>query len=285
MIPTLVIALREGVEASLIIGIIAAFLVKEGRRDTLRQMWVGVGIAIALCLGVAVVLRVVGQELPETGQASLETAVSLVAVAAVTYMIVWMRRHARGIKAALEGSAADALAAGSTMALVAMAFLAVLREGFETSAFLLAAFQDATDTTAAGAGAVLGLVAAVAIGIGLYRGGVRINLARFFRITGLVLVFVAAGLLATAVHTAHEAGWFNGLQAQALDLSWLVQPGAISGSLLTGMLGLQSQPTVGEALAYVLYAAPMALYVLWPDRLRLRRRPLRAKAVPAESAA
>ena len=113
----------------------------------------------------------------------------------------------------------------------------------------------------------------------------RINLARFFRITGLVLVFVAAGLLATAVHTAHEAGWLNGLQGQALDLSWLVKPGTVSGSLLTGMLGLQPQPTVGEALVYVLYAVPMALYVLWPDRLRPRRRALRPRAVPAESTA
>jgi high-affinity iron transporter len=286
MIPTLVIALREGVEASLIIGIIAAFLVREGRRDAIRQMWLGVGIAIALCMGVAVALRLVGQELPERGQASLETVVGLVAVAAVTYMIVWMRRHARGIKSALEGDAASALAAGSTTALVAMAFLAVLREGFETSAFLLAAFQDAADTTAAGAGAVIGLLAAVAIGIGLYRGGVRIKLSRFFRITGLVLVFVAAGLLATAVHTAHEAGWLSGLQGQAVDLSWLVRPGTVIGSLLTGMLGLQPQPTVGEALVYVLYAVPMALYVVWPDRLRPRRRPSRIRsATPVESPA
>ena len=135
------------------------------------------------------------------------------------------------------------------MALVAMAFLAVLREGFETSVFLLAAFQDSTDTTAAGFGAMLGLLAAIAIGLGIYRGGVRINLSRFFRITGLILVFVAAGLLATSAHTAHEAGWFNGLQGQALDLSWLVQPGTISGSLLTGMLGLQPTPTVIETLA------------------------------------
>ena len=190
-------------------------------------------------------------------------------------MIVWMRRNARGIKAVLEGEAASALAAGSTMALVAMAFLAVLREGFETSVFLLAAFQNASDTTAAGAGAVLGLLAAVAIGLGLYRGGVRINLTRFFRITGLVLVFVAAGLLATAAHTAHEAGWINGLQGQAVDLSWLVQPGTITGSLLTGMLGLQPSPTVIEAMVYLLYAVPMALYVLWPDQLRLRRPPRR----------
>jgi high-affinity iron transporter len=272
MIPTFVITLREGVEASLIVGIIAAFLVREGRRDALRQMWIGVAIAVALCTAVAVALEVVGQELPQRQQEGLETVVGLIAVFAITYMIVWMRRHARGIKAELEGEAASALATGSTIALVAMAFLAVLREGFETSVFLLAAFNDASDTTAAGAGAVLGLLAAVAIGIGLYRGGVRINLSRFFRVTGLVLVFVAAGLLATAAHTAHEAGWINGLQAQAADLSWLVQPGTVSGSLLTGMLGLQPHPTVIEALLYMLYAVPMALYVLWPDRLRGRRR-------------
>jgi high-affinity iron transporter len=276
MIPTFVITLREGVEASLIVGIIAAFLVKEGRSDAMRQMWIGVGIAIVLCTGVAILLEVIGQQLPQQQQEGLETVVGLIAVSTISYMIVWMRRHARGIKATLEGDAASALAAGSTMALVGMAFLAVLREGFETSVFLLAAFQDATDTTAAGAGAVLGLVAAVAIGLGLYRGGVRIKLTRFFRITGLVLVFVAAGLLATAAHTAHEAGWINGLQGQALDLSWLVQPGTVSGSLLTGMLGLQPSPTVIEVLVYGLYAVPMALYVLWPDHLRGRRRPSRA---------
>jgi high-affinity iron transporter len=286
MIQTLVIALREGVEASLIVGIIAAFLASEGRRDAMRQVWVGVGIAVALCLGIAVLLRLVGEQLPQREQEGLATVIGLIAVAAVSYMIVWMRRHARGIKRHLEASAASALAAGSTMALVAMAFLAVLREGFETSVFLLATFQDAPDPTAAGAGALIGLVAAVAIGVGIYRGGVRFNLTRFFRITGLVLVFVAAGLLSTSLHTAHEAGWFNGLQGQAIDLSWLVQPGTISGSLLTGMLGLQPKPTVGEALVYALYAVPMAFYVLWPDRLRLRRAPSRMRrTAPAESPA
>ncbi|HET9591731.1 MAG TPA: iron uptake transporter permease EfeU [Solirubrobacterales bacterium] len=272
MIPTFVITLREGVEASLIIGIIAAFLVKEGRRDAMRQMWMGIAIAIVLCIGVAVLLEVVGQQLPQKEQEGLETVVGLIAVSAVTYMIVWMRRHARGIKAQLEGEAASALATGSTLALVGMAFLAVLREGFETSVFLLAAFQDSTDTTAAGAGAILGLVAAIAIGLGLYRGGVRINLTRFFRITGLVLVFVAAGLLASAAHTAHEAGWINGLQGQAIDLSWLVQPGTVSGSLLTGMLGLQPSPTVIEAIVYLAYVIPVAAYVLWPQGMRVRPR-------------
>ncbi len=286
MIPTFVITLREGVEASLIVGIIAAFLVKEGRQDALRQMWIGVGVAIVLCAAVGVGLDQIGQQLPQREQEGLETVIGVIAVAAVTYMIIWMRRHARGIKAALEGEAATALAAGSTIALVAMAFLAVLREGFETSVFLLAAFQDSSDTTAAGAGAVLGLLAAVAIGLGLYRGGVRINLTKFFRITGLVLVLVAAGLLASAAHTAHEAGWITSFQSQAVDLTWLVQPGTISGSLLTGMLGLQPSPTVIEATVYLAYAVPMTLYVVWPDQLRRRPR-IRARGgqATAETAA
>jgi high-affinity iron transporter len=271
MIPTFVITLREGVEASLIVGIIAAFLVKEGRQDALRQMWIGVVIAVVLCTAVGVGLNILGEELPQQQQEGLETIVGVVAVAMISYMIIWMTRHSRGIKAELEGEAASALANGSTMALVAMAFLAVLREGFETSVFLLA-FQDASNTTAAGAGAILGLVAALAIGVGLYRGGVRINLSRFFRITGLVLVFVAAGLLATAAHTAYEAGWITSFQGQAVDLTWLVKPGEISESLLTGMLGLRPTMTIAETVLYLGYAIPMALFVLWPRSLRLRRR-------------
>src|ERR1700712_2692082 len=287
MIPTFVITLREGVEASLIVGIIAAFLVKEGRRDALRQMWIGVGIAIVLCTAVGVGLDVLNEELPQKQQEGLETIVGVIAVATISYMIIWMTRHSRGIKSELEGEAASALAAGSTMALVGMAFLAVLREGFETSVFLLAAFQDASDTAAAGAGAVLGLLAAVLIGLGLYRGGVRINLSRFFRVTGLILVFVAAGLLASAAHTAHEAGWINSMQSQVLDLSWLVQPGTISGSLLTGMLGLQPQPVLIEAIVYVAYAVPMTLYVLWPDRFRPGKRAPQpqTKSTPAQTTA
>ncbi len=268
MIPTFVITLREGVEASLIVGIIAAFLVKEGRRDALRQMWVGVGIAIVLCSAVGVGLDVVGEELPQKQQEGLETIVGLIAVATISYMIVWMTRHSRGIKAELEGGAASALARGSAMALVAMAFLAVLREGFETSVFLLAAFQNSSNATTAGGGAILGLVGAVAIGVGLYRGGVHINLSRFFRITGLVLVFVAAGLLATAAHTAHEAGWISSFQTEAVSLRWLVQPGTVTESLLTGMLGLRAAPTQIEAFVYLAYAIPMAIYVLWPRRSR-----------------
>jgi len=284
MIPTFVITLREGVEASLIVGIIAAFLVKEGRQDALRQMWVGVGIAVVLCTAVGVGLDLIGEELPQKQQEGMESIIGVIAVATITYMIIWMTRHSRGIKAELEGEAASALATGSAMALVGMAFLAVLREGFETSVFLLAVFQDATDIAAAAAGAVLGLLCAVLIGFALYRGGVRINLSRFFRFTGLILVFVAAGLLASAAHTAHEAGWITSLQSQAVDLSWLVKPGEISGSLLTGMLGLQPHPVTIEVIVYLAYAIPMAIYVLWPQRFRPSSRVRAPKSAPAPGA-
>jgi high-affinity iron transporter len=159
-----------------------------------------------------------------------------------------------------------------------MAFFAVIREGFETAVFLLAAFDATTSPIAAGTGALLGVLLAAALGYGIYRGGVRIDLARFFRVTGVVLVLVAAGLVASALHTAHEAGWLNGLQAQALDLRWLVDPGSVRSALLTGMLGLQPQPTVGEVGGYLLYAVPMLLFVLWPHMRRVRRAP---QAVPS----
>jgi len=222
VLPTFVIALREGVEASLIVGIIAAFLVKEGRRDALGRMWIGVGIAVTLCVAIGIALRVADNNLPQKQQEGLETIIGLVAVGAVTFMIVWMRRHARGLKKSLETSAGTALVQGSAIALVGMAFFAVIREGFETSVFLLAAFDASSSPLAAGSGAVLGVVVAIAIGYGIYKGGVKLNLSRFFRFTGLVLVFVAAGLLATSLHTAHEAGWLNSFQEQAVDLRWLV---------------------------------------------------------------
>src|SRR4051794_2006635 len=270
MLPTFVIGLREGVEASLIVGIVAAFLRQEQRTDALRYVWLGVGVAVVLCLGVGVALQLVDQELPQRQQEGLETVIGLAAVGMVTFMIVWMRRHARGLRRDLESSAASALAQGSVAALVGMAFFAVLREGLETAVFLLAAFQSAANPAAAGFGALLGVLLAVAIGYGIYRGGIKLNMARFFKLTAFVLVLVAAGLLAMAAHTAHEAGWLNLLQDQALDLTWLVDPGTVTSSLLTGMLGLQPQPTVAEVLVYLLYAIPMGAYVLWPERWRRR---------------
>ncbi len=212
MLPTFVIGLREGVEAALIVGIIGAFLKQQGRADAVRWMWAGVGFAVTLCAGIAVGLQILDDELPQAQQEGLETVVAAIAVAMVTFMIVWMRRHARGLAGDLRSAAASALARGSILSLVAMAFFAVVREGIETSVFLLAAFQASGDAVSAGIGATLGVLVAVVIGYGIYRGGVRLNLGRFFRVTAAALVLVAAGLVMSAIHTAHEATWFNGLR-------------------------------------------------------------------------
>jgi len=271
VLATFVIGLREGLEASLIVGIIAAFLAQRGERRALRPMWLGVGVAVGLCAAVAVVLYGVGQSLPFREREMLEGVLALVAVAGVTYMIVWMRRHAYGLKRTLESEAESALLTGSVAALVAMAFLAVLREGLETAIFMLAAFQGSTDPAATGTGAVLGVGVAVGLGYAMYRGAVRIDMARFFRATGLVLVLVAAGLLASAVHEFAEAGLVTALQGRALDLSWLVVPGSVQASLLTGLLGFQPSPTVAEIAIWLAYAVPMTIYVLRPAGARSTR--------------
>jgi high-affinity iron transporter len=281
MLPTLVIGLREGLEASLIVGIVAGFLGRQGRRDALRQVWIGVIAAIGICIAVGVALEVISADLPQAQQEGLETVIGLFAVAMVSYMVIWMRHHARDLKGALEGAALAALSAGSARALVVMAFLAVLREGFETAVFLLAAFQASTAPILAGSGAVIGIIIAVLLGYGIYRGGVKLNMARFFRITGVVLVLVAAGLVMTAFHTAHEAGWVNFGQRQVADLSWLVLPGTPVSSLVTGVLGIQPYPVLVEALAWLIYLVPMLAYLLWPQRRPVR--PDRQPPVPEPS--
>jgi high-affinity iron transporter len=279
VLATFVIGLREGLEAALIVGIVAAFLRQRGRSDAIRLVWLGVAVAIAICASIAVGLQLWSASMPEGQQEALETVVGAAAVVMVTYMIVWMRRHARGLKRDIEDAASIALAQGTAWALIAMAFLAVMREGLETAVFLLAAFNASGNALAAGLGATLGIVAAAATGYGIYRGGVRIDLARFFRLTGIVLVFVAAGLVATALHTAHEAGWVDVGQAQLLDLSAIATPESIQAALLTGALGIQAQPTVIETIGYLVYLVPMALYVTWPQP----RRPRPAVALPSDA--
>jgi high-affinity iron transporter len=281
MLPTFVIGLREGVEASLIVGIVAAFLRQRGATRQMRWVWLGVAVAVAICVAVAVVLQIVDENLPQRQQEQLETVIALVAVAMVTSMIVWMTRHARSLKGELESRAGDALENGSVAALVTMAFLAVLREGLETAVFLLSAFQASTNRTASSAGAILGILLATVIGVAIYKGGVKINLARFFTATGLVLVLVAAGLVAFAMHTGHEAGWINFGQDQLLDLSWLIKPGTVQSALLTGVLGIQPKPTVVEGVAWLLYFVPVTLFVLQSSR----RKPSATASQPTAVAA
>jgi high-affinity iron transporter len=157
-----------------------------------------------------------------------------------------------------------------------------LREGFETSVFLLAAVQASTSRTASGLGALFGIVVAVIIGWLIYRGGKRVNLAKFFTVTGLVLVVVAAGLVSFAAHTAHEAGWLNTGQGRAADLSAIVKPGTVQSALITGVLGIQPRPVWAEVIAWLAYLVPATLYVLWPRGKRVSSRQPTA-AVPIAS--
>jgi high-affinity iron transporter len=280
-----VIGLREGVEAALIVGIIATFLKQQGRSDALRWMWAGVALAIALCVGVAVVLQLIDENLPQRQQEAFEAIVGLIAVAMVTFMIVFMRRHARELGGELRTNAASALAAGSAWGLVAMAFLAVMREGLETAMFMLAAFQATMGTSplVAGMGAVCGVLVAAVIGWGIYRSGMKVNMSRFFRFTAVLLVIIAAGLVSSAIHHANEAALFTSFNTQALDLSWFVIPrsDSITTGLITGLLGVYPFPSVAEVAGWLLYAVPMLTYVLWPQRRTLGRRRDRSVAATA----
>jgi high-affinity iron transporter len=277
MLATFIIGLREGVEAALIVGIIAAFLQRSGRGNALRWVWLGVLLAVALCVAGGVALRLLEQALPEAEQEGLETIVGVVAVGVVSYMVFWMRQHSRSMRSMLETEVGSALARGSVWALVGMAFFAVLREGFETAVFLLAVLQTSSSATAGAIGAVLGLGVATLVGYGIYKGGVRINLAKFFKVTGLVLVLVAAGLVASAVHSANEAGWLTILQSQALDLTWLIRPGTVVAALVTGMLGIRPTPTIAETIGWLVYLVPVGLFVLWPQRRQSQTVPHRAQ--------
>jgi high-affinity iron transporter len=266
VLPTFVIGLREGLEAVLIVTIIATFL--RQNKASLRGLWIGVGAGVALSIVVGIVLKVIEQALPQAQQEGMETVIGGVAVFFVTGMVLWMRTHARSMKRELETAAAAALKDGTTTALALMAFLSVLREGFETSVFLLATFQSASSAPAAMLGALLGIAAAIGLGWLMFAGGVRINLHRFFTVTGVFLVLVAAGLVLNAFRTGHEAGWVTVGQGKTLDLSWLTPTGSVRSALITGVLGIPADPRVIELLGWACYLVPMLALTFWPSSLK-----------------
>lgn len=266
MLATLVIGLREGLEAALIVGMIAAFL----RRNSvsLKPMWFGIGAAVVLSAVVGIILEIVSAALPQQQQEAMETIIGVVAVVIVTFMILWMSKNARSMKSTLEAHAGSAIKGGSVVAMATMAFLAVLREGVETAVFMVAAFQSSLSPIAAGTGAVVGLAIAAGVGFLLFRGAIKLNLAKFFKATGVFLVFVAAGLVMKSLRTAHEAGWVNLGQDPTVSLAWLAPNGSARAAILTGVLGIPSDPRVVEVLGWALYLVPMLAFILWPRTWR-----------------
>jgi high-affinity iron transporter len=263
---TFLIGLREGLEATLIVSIVGAFLKRNGQPT--RPMFAGVALAVLISVAVGVGLDLLSATLPQAQQEMMETVINAVAVVFVTSMIVWMSRNASALKGELEHEAQQALNRGGALALVAMAFLAVLKEGFETAVFLLAAAQTSHGNRwLAVLGGTTGIALSVALGAGLYYGGLKLNLGRFFRITGVFLVLIAAGLVLGALRTAHDAGWVTVGQQQVLDLSGWIPSQSILGALVTGMFGIPADPRLIEVLGWLLYSVPVLIVFLWPARL------------------
>lgn len=267
MLVAFLIMLREGIEASLIVGIIASYLAQTGRRRYLGAVWAGVALAAVLCVAVGFGLKSASGEFPQKQQELFESIVGLVAVVILTSMVFWMKSAAKSIKAELHDRIDASMRAsrGAAMALVGMAFLAVGREGLESVFFLLAIFEQSAGY-AVPLGAFLGLFCAVGVGFLIYWGGVRLNLRQFFRVTGVFIIIVAAGLLAGSLRTLHEAGLWNSLQTVVADWSNALPKDGPLGTVLAGMFGYNDTPTLGEVLIYFAYMVPaLILFFLPPD--------------------
>jgi high-affinity iron transporter len=265
MLGNALIGLREGLEASLVVSILVAFLVRTDRRRELPKVWLGVGVAIAISVGVTLALVLTEQALTFEAQETFGGTLSIVAVGFVTWMIFWMRRAARSISSELRGGLEKALAMGP-IAVVVMAALAVGREGLETSVFFFAAVQAAGETTGPLIGFLVGIAISVVLAYLIYRGAVTLNLWKFFTVTGVLLIFVAAGILAYGVHDLQEAGILPGLQTLAFDVSAAVPADSWYGTLLKGVFNFSPQTTVLEAVVWVLYVAIVLTLFLKPAK-------------------
>lgn len=268
MLAPFLIMLREGLEASLIVGIIAGYLTKTGRSAWLPAVWIGVFLAVAFALFAGAGLQLASASFPQKVQEFFEAIVGIVAVIVLMSMVLWMRAAARTMGHDLRASVDKALSesrAAPEWALIGMVFLAVAREGLETVFFLLAIFQQSPDAGAP-LGALLGLIVSVAVGYGIYAGALRLNLGLFFRWTGIFLIFVAAGLLAGSLKALHEAGVWNALQAQVYDLTAVLPETSPLGTVLSGLLGYRDAPTVGELGLYLIFLALALFLFLRPHK-------------------
>lgn len=273
MFANFLIGLREGLEASLVVGILVAYLVKTDRRDQLRRIWLGVAIAVVVSFGFGAALTFGPRGLTFEAQEAIGGALSIIAVAFVTWMVFWMARQARNMKGELE-SRVDVTAGG--VGLTVLALLAVGREGLETALFIWAATRATGETVGPLLGALLGLVTAVVLGVLVYRGALRMDLRRFFTWTGGFLVVVAAGVVSYGIHDLQEAAILPGLHNVAFDVSAAIPPGSWYGTLLKGTVNFNPRTTWLQLVCWVLYLVPtMTLFVIQV------RRP--ASATPADT--
>jgi high-affinity iron transporter len=266
MISALLITLREGLEAALIVGIVLGLLRRLGKSDQQRWVWAGVGAAVAVSVLAALALGRLGLALEGRGEEIYEGFAMLLAAGVLTWMISWMQRESRQIRTSLEARTQQALSTQSARLLFGFAFVAVVREGLETVLFLTAAALG-TEPGQTLAGALAGLALAALLGWALYASGHRLNLRAFFQVTGLLLIFFAAGLLAHGVHELQEAAILPVLVEHLYDINlWLDDKGVV-GSFLAALLGYNGNPSLLETAAYVGYL----LTITWVAIPRQRR--------------
>ncbi|CAG9295833.1 iron uptake transporter permease EfeU [Celerinatantimonas diazotrophica] len=249
------IMLREGLEATLIVVLIACYLKKTGQSQWMKYVWIGVISAASLCLALGIAIHIGSGEFPQAEQELFEGIVAVIAVIMLTYMVFWMQNSANSVSITQQVEDALTTRQGPARALLLMVFLAVAREGLESVFFLLSAFSQDVGLQAP-IGAVTGLATAIGMGLVLYFAGVRVPLKAFFRWTSLFILFVAAGLAAGAIRAFHEAGLWNHLQALAFNSSEWLSTQSLLGTLLESLLGYQQTPSQSEVLIYVLYLIP-----------------------------
>ena len=280
MLANFLIGLREGLEAGLVVGILIAYLVKIGRRDVLPRIWLSVGLAVALSLGLGCLLTFGTYGLSFAAQELIGGLLSIVAAGFVTWMIFWMLRTARGLSRELR-SEVDSHLTGAGWGLVLVAFLSVGREGIETALIIWAAVRSTGESTIPLISASVGILVAIVLGYLIYRGVVRINLTRFFTYTGAFLIIVAAGVLAYGVHDLQEAGVLPGLNALAFDVWASIPPSRWYGTLLKGVFNFSPATTWLEAIVWVTYVAVvMSIFITSVVRHGRRHQPI----APAASA-
>lgn len=272
MLSNFLVGIREGLEAALIVGILIAYIVKVGNRTHLAAVWLGVGSALAISFVTGGFLAFTSAELSERGEQLFAGTTSLIAVGLVTWMVFWMKRAARGLREELHGKVSTALTTGPlTVALAA--FFAVVREGLETAVFAYANFRTATSNSAPAIGLTIGLISAVALGWLIYRRAITINLSKFFSITGVALVVIAAGVLAYGVHEYQELGWFPGDGMYAWNLTPWLAPDSIIATFLQGTLGFRTKFTWVEFFtwaAFLLVVLPIYLRKNTPKPARVK---------------
>lgn len=279
MLATLVIFLREGVEASMIVAILLAYLNRLGKREYFRDVFIGVGAALLLAAGAGVVVYTTVRSYDGTrGQTIFETATYLLAAAVLTYMTFWMRNHARSLSTELRARAEAALDGKARWGLGLLAFQAVGREGLETVVFTLA-IVFSTSPAGAVSGAAIGLAGSLVIAYVIYRLGHRLNLGKFFTVIGVLLMVFAAGLLADAIENLQELGWLPVLNLPMWHSGRLLSEDSALGDVLHSFFGYSDAPTPLQLLVYVGYLAIVIVAYLGL-RAGLRSRHKAAHTVP-----